>query len=177
MVPGSRRLPPHQSLPFPMISSRHRLPMPAWQMSTWLSGRWLSARIFTCAGLLAVDEIYSAEQLVIDYEIIQYVARVCQGFEFNDQTLAIQAIEEVGLASGSFLYHRSTFDNFKKTTWMPDLFEHTTMRQWQEKGQPSIINQARQIARRKITEHEYQLEAEKRRDLEAIYQRAKKETE
>lgn len=35
----------------------------------------------------------------------------------------------------------------------------------------------RKIARKKITEHEYQLEAEKRRDLEAVYQRAKKETE
>jgi len=142
-----------------------------------LAAALMGARIFTCAGLLAVDEIYSAEQLVIDYEIVQYVARVCQGFEFNDQTLAIRAIEEMGQASGSFLYHRSTFDNFKKTTWMPDLFEHTTMGQWQEKGQPSITDQARKIARKRIANHEYQLEEEKRRDLELIYQRAKKETE
>ena len=31
------------------------------------------ARSFRCAGLLSNDEIYSAEQLVIDYEIIEYI--------------------------------------------------------------------------------------------------------
>jgi trimethylamine:corrinoid methyltransferase-like protein len=142
-----------------------------------LAAALMGARIFTCAGLLAVDEIYSAEQLVIDYEIVQHVRRVCQGFEFGDETLAIQTIQEVGPAPANFLEHPTTLANFRAATWDPDLFVHTTMRQWQARGQPDVVRQARHIAKKRIAEHAYTLDADKRRDLEAIYQRAKREAE
>ena len=142
-----------------------------------LAAALMGARIFTCAGLLAVDEIYSAEQLVIDYEIVQHVRRVCQGFEFSDETLAIQAIQEVGPAPANFLEHPTTLTNFRAATWDPDLFVHTTMRQWQARGEPNVVRQGRHIAKKRIAEHAYTLDADKRRDLEAIYQRAKKEAE
>jgi trimethylamine--corrinoid protein Co-methyltransferase len=142
-----------------------------------LAAALMGARIFTCAGLLAVDEIYSAEQLVIDHEIVQYVQHVCRGFEFSDETLAVQAIEEVGPAPANFLDHPSTLSNFRTATWYPELFVHTTMRQWGDKGQPDIVSEAGQIAKKRIAEHDYLLDADKRRDLEAIYKRASKEVE
>ena len=40
------------------------------------------ARIFTGAELLSIDEVYSAERLVIDYKVVQYVKNVLEGFKF-----------------------------------------------------------------------------------------------
>lgn len=142
-----------------------------------LAAAMMGARIFTCAGLLAVDEIYSAEQLVIDHEIVQHVARVCEGFEFSDETLAVEAIAEVGPAPANFLDHDTTLANFRTATWRPNLFTHTTLRQWQERGSPSVVGQARQIARRLIAQHDYTLDADRRRALDEIYEHARRATE
>jgi trimethylamine--corrinoid protein Co-methyltransferase len=141
-----------------------------------LAAALAGARIFTCAGLLAVDEIFSAEQLVIDHEIVQYAKRVCQGYDLTDETLAVAAIEEVG-PGGHFLEHDTTLANYRRATWEPALFTHASLRQWQEKGSPLVADRAREIARQRIAAHDYELEAEKRRDLEAIYQRAARECE
>jgi trimethylamine--corrinoid protein Co-methyltransferase len=141
-----------------------------------LAAALAGARIFTCAGLLAVDEIFSAEQLVIDNEIVRYVGRVCQGYELSEDTLAADIISEVGPA-GNFLRHRSTRDHHRHVTWDPDLFTHTSLSQWQGSGSPVLVDQAREIARRAIAAHDYELPAETRRDLNAIYDRAARECE
>jgi trimethylamine--corrinoid protein Co-methyltransferase len=141
-----------------------------------LAAALLGARIFTNAGLLAVDDIYSAEQVVIDYEIVQYARRVCQGFEFSEETLAIPAIEEVG-PGGNFLGHDTTLEHYRAATWDPALFTHNSLPQWQSKGGPELAAQARQIARERIAGQDYILAPEKRRDLDAIFQRASRECE
>jgi trimethylamine--corrinoid protein Co-methyltransferase len=141
-----------------------------------LAAALLGARIFTNAGLLAVDDIYSPEQVVIDYEIVQYVRRVCQGFEFSEEALAIAAIEEVGPA-GNFLGHDSTLQHYREATWDPALFTHSSLQQWQGKGGPELAERARQVARQRIASQDYILSPEKRRDLDAIYRRAQRECE
>lgn len=142
-----------------------------------LAAAMMGARIFTAAGLLAVDEIYSAEQLVIDHEIVQHVAHVCQGLEFSDETLAVKTITEVGPAPANFLGHETTLASFRAATWRPELFTHTTMRQWQERGNPSVVGQARHIARRLIAQHDYTLDADRRRALDEIYEHARRANE
>ena len=134
-----------------------------------LAAALMGARIFTNAGLLSVDEIYSAEQLIIDYEIVQYVQRVCEGFEVTDETLAVAAIEEVALGAGNYLLHPTTLANYRKATWDPSLFTHSTMRQWLDKGMPDLIGRARKIAQKRIAEHDYLLDAATRRELDRIY--------
>jgi trimethylamine:corrinoid methyltransferase-like protein len=49
------------------------------------------------------------------------------------------------------------------------------LRQWQDKGGKSIRERAKDIAKRKIKEHEFELPAEIQRELDRIYQKAKKE--
>lgn len=137
-----------------------------------LAAALLGARIFTNAGLLSVDEIYSAEQVVIDYEIVQYVKRVCEGVAVTDETLSVAAIEEVALGAGHFLTHPTTLEHYRRATWDPALFTHSTMRQWLDKGMPDLIGQARKIARKRIAEHDYRLDSAIRRELDRIYARA-----
>jgi trimethylamine--corrinoid protein Co-methyltransferase len=141
-----------------------------------LAAALAGARMFTCAGLLAVDEIFSAEQLVIDNEIVQYARRVCEGYELSDRTLAVDAIEEVG-PGGHFLEHETTLSHYREATWEPGLFIHTSLRQWEERGCQILADRARAIARQRIADHGYELDPEVQRDLEAIYRRAAQDCE
>jgi len=128
---------------------------------------------FTNAGLLSVDDIYSAQQVVIDYEIVQYVKRFLKSFDFSKETLAADVIKEVGgEGKGDFLSHQSTLDNFRDAFWSPELFEHYSLRQWQEKGATSILERAKQIAKRRIYEHHFELEKGVQKELDRIYKKA-----
>jgi trimethylamine--corrinoid protein Co-methyltransferase len=139
-----------------------------------LAAALAGARMFTCAGLLAVDEVFSAEQLVIDDEIVMYVERVCRGYELTEQTLAQDIIAEVG-PGGNFLRHRSTRRYHREVTWDPELFTHTSLRQWQGAGGPRIADRAREQARAVIAAHDYEIPCDQKNALEAIYQRAAEE--
>jgi trimethylamine--corrinoid protein Co-methyltransferase len=136
-----------------------------------LAAALAGARIFTNAGLLSVDEVYSPAQLVIDNEIVQYVRRVVEGFEFSEEAMAVDAIREVG-PGGHFLDHPTTVAHCRDAFWAPELFEHRMLAQWREAGARSLPERAREIARRRIAQHEFELPAEVRRELDAIVARA-----
>jgi len=108
---------------------------------------------------------------------VEHARRVCQGYEFTEETMAVAAIEEVALGAGNFLGHETTLANYREATWNPTLFVHNTLRQWQDKGMPELVGQARQIAVKRIAQGDYVLDAEARRDLDALYERARREAE
>ena len=131
------------------------------------------ARCFTNAGLLSVDEVYSPEQVVIDYEIVQYAKAICRGYEFSDDSLAVAAMEEVGYGK-TFLDHDTTLANYRTAFWEPELFDHRMMQTWQADGGETIRERAREIARRRIAAHDFAMPDDVQRDLDAIYERAKR---
>lgn len=49
------------------------------------------------------------------------------------------------------------------------------LRQWQDKGGKSILERAKDIAKRKIKEHHFELIPEIQRELDRIYRKAKEE--
>ena len=126
---------------------------------------------FCDPGLLSVDEIMSAEQVVIDMEILEYCARFSRGLLYNDETSSVKSIAEVG-AGGSFLTHDTTLAHYREAFWTPALFEHTSLGTWRERGAQDVTQRARAIAQRRIAEHEYEIEENKRRELERIYRHA-----
>ena len=132
------------------------------------------ARGFCDPGLLSVDEVMSAEQVVIDMEIIEYCARFTRGLQYNDETSSIDPVFEVG-AGGSFLTHETTLAHYREAFWESALFEHASLATWRERGGESVRARAREIARRRIAEHDYALEEDKRAELDRIYAAAEAE--
>src|SRR5690606_21571562 len=65
------------------------------------------ARRFTFGGMLGIDKIFSAEQLLLDVEIVRHVMALAEGFTFDPDDLGFDAIREVG-PGGSFITHHST---------------------------------------------------------------------
>jgi trimethylamine:corrinoid methyltransferase-like protein len=130
------------------------------------------ARIFRCAGLLTSAEVYSAEMLVIVCEIIEYIKNLLKEDEFSEERLMVDEIMAVEPGK-SFIGRKSTLENFKKEYWEPELFIHSNLGQWREMGSKSIKQMANEIAKKRIQEHSYRIDEDKRREMEKILERAK----
>ncbi len=142
----------------------------AHTMAAVLAGAYM----FSNAGLLCVDEIYSVQQLLIDWEIVQYCSRVLRGYEFDDKLEVLKEIEALG-HSGTYLDHDSTLNNFRRDLWDPDLFVHPTLIQWQERGSKSPATIAWEIAQEKIKNHIYRADKDVCKELDRIYARAERD--
>jgi len=146
----------------------------AEMMAHTLTAAFAGARIFTGAGFLAVDEVFAAEKLVIDYEVVQYVKNVVEGFRFSNEQIATGIIKEVGIG-GEFLSHETTLRDYREINWMPEVFEHIMLRKWKDIGEPDLRDKCRKIAKERIRAHEYSLPDHVRRELNRIYRRAEKD--
>jgi trimethylamine--corrinoid protein Co-methyltransferase len=132
------------------------------------------AYVFSNAGLLCVDETYSVQQLLIDWEIVQFCSRVMRGYDFDENLSSLPEIEQIG-HSGNHLESTRTLENFRRCLWDPEIFIHPTLVQWQQRGSREPAQIAWEIARKKIQDHTYRADKEVRRELDKIYARAQKD--
>ena len=132
-------------------------------------------RAFRTGGVLSCAEVYSAEMLVICHEMMEYLKTVLKKEEFSEERLMIDEIKEVGPGQ-SFIGRKSTFQHFKTEYWEPQLFSHSNLGQWKEMGAKSLWQQANEIARKKIKEHEYHIDENVAKELNRIYAVAKEDT-
>ena len=137
-----------------------------------LNAALAGARVFRCGGLLTSAEVYSAEMLVIVHEIIEYIKNILKPEEFSEERLMVGEIEAVGPGE-SFIGRKSTFENFREEYWEPELFIHSNLGQWKEMGSKSIRKYANEIAKRKIKEHTYMIDNDKKNAIDEIYEHAK----
>lgn len=93
-------------------------------------------------GIFSIDEIYDPALMVIENEFLDGLKRVARGFEVNEQTLAYDAIREVGIG-GQFLGHPHTHEHFRNELWLPDLFNGANYEAWLSAGGRSILARAR----------------------------------
>ena len=162
--PGSRSL--------RTMAKRPGIQAAAEKSASAVIGALAGSRSFSSGGVMALDELFSPEQLVIDCEIIAYVKRFIEGYEFSRLRLGIQDIREMSLC-GNFLEHDSTLKHYRDTYWMPQLFEHTMLRQWFEIGEPDLRRHAQAIVHEMIQKYDYRLDEAKQRQLNKIYEHAK----
>jgi trimethylamine---corrinoid protein Co-methyltransferase len=73
-------------------------------------------------GLLVGGKRFSPVQAVLELEVAQCIRRLYAEVEVDEESLAIDVIEEVGVG-GSFLAHEHTCRNFRKNLWNPELFD------------------------------------------------------
>ena len=132
----------------------------------------LGARVFRTGGCISSCEITSAEQLVIDYEIVEYIKNLLKVEEFNEERLMISEIESIGPGQ-SFLDKESTVKNFRKEYWDPQLFTHSNLGQWINSGSKPLSHYANELAKRKISEYSYQVDKNIKKELDKIYEHAK----
>jgi len=87
---------------------------------------------------------HSLAQVVISNEICSWIDRILKGITVNKDTLAVDAIREIGPA-GSFLMHPHTFKYFRTEIWEPKVAKRLTPADWEQKGMKGVLDYAQEI--------------------------------
>lgn len=125
-----------------------RLPFMATALATRASGPdWLASAENTYAalvcstagaagiagaGLLDGGACVSLHELVMDAEIFSYCASTAAGVPVDEETIALETIEHVGIA-GNALGERHTRRHMRDV-WRPHLFDRTPYEAWEREG-------------------------------------------
>jgi len=131
-------------------------------------------RMFSGAGSLSLDEVFSPVQLVLDCEILRSLKRSVEIAEtsFTEDQLLLETILEN--ASGCFLTELSTMEHFRDWQWDSAIFPSRMLQQWQAAGSPDCVSAARDRARQLLAEHSYVLDKDKVDALNTILAHARK---
>ena len=103
-------------------------------------------------GYLAGGSVGSMEMAVICNEILGNVLRIVRGIEVNDETLAVDIIEEVG-PGGNFLSHKHTLKHIRDEIHLAKLFDRTAETAWTKAGSKAVHEVAREKAEEILKEH------------------------
>jgi len=131
------------------------------------------ARSFTFGGMLGIDKIFSAEQLIVDVEIVDYLKHLVQGEGSDGPEAAFAALSEVG-PGGDFLTHPDTLAGYRDL-WVSDLFENLAPEQIEQRGEADLRERIRDRVRSLLDAPHYEGDPAVVRELDRIYKAAERE--
>ncbi len=160
-----------------VLRTQAKVPGPqaaAEKMAGIVSGALLGSRHYDGAGALSLDEVFSAEQLLFDCELLDYGRRLAAGADVSLDPAS--CLEEIGDGLGrGFLASDATLDQYRRLYWLPRFLERRSLPAWLEAGSSDLRRRIHQLARERIAGHDYQLEPTLARELERIYARAERD--
>ncbi len=113
----------------------------------------------------------SLAQLVICDEIVGWIKGAIADVEINDETLALDLIDQVG-PDGQFLESEHTLRHYRER-WYPRLFERENYERWQSRGGKSILQRAAERVEEILATHKPPLlPAEVAAEVHAVVDRA-----
>lgn len=123
-------------------------------MSAVLTALAGSNFIHHAAGMLENMSSVAAEQFVIDNDVLGMAMRVVRSIEVNDDTLALDVIDQVG-PGGHYLMTDHTLQYMRSEFYYPSaVVDRQGRDQWEQAGGLDARQRARQIARRILAEHQ-----------------------
>jgi len=168
---ASNRLADFYHVPLSMGSFATGAKEPNWQaglensLSTFMASLSMSDMLLG-VGLLAGSTVWSFAQMIMDCEIFGIVVKMMEGIAVNEETLAFEAIQEVG-PGGTFLTHGHTKRHLREL-WMNSFLDRRPISLWEQKkdGAPDwALEKARKILE---THQPEVLSPELERDLRGV---------
>jgi len=92
-------------------------------------------------------------QAILDNDIAGMVGRFLQGADVNDETLAVDLIEEVGPIPGHYLGKAHTREWWKKEYFIPEAADKLTLPEWVKGGKKDCMDYAREKAEEIVATH------------------------
>ncbi len=145
----------------------------AEKSSLMTAGALLGARTFGSVGLLSLDEIFSAEQLIYDLEIRDHVQRLIQGIDGDcDPQRCLNDVIQ-GIEQKSFVALDTTLESYKDIYWHPKLFNRQFFPAWEGEGAKSNRQKAKAMIKELMSKYEYELDPKLQSEIDKILARAK----
>ncbi len=138
---------------------------------TLLASVQAGAQLIHDVGYMDNGTTGSLEQLVICHEMIGWVKQYMKDVEVNDETLALDLIDEVGKADGDFLQTEHTARHYRED-YYPELLDRQNYGGWQAQGAATLRDRARNRVEDILEEHRpASLPADMSRSLRAIVEK------
>ncbi len=137
-------------------------------------GASLGTRHFSCAGTLSLDEIFSAEQLLVDVEIRDWVQKSIAGVWLGEEAVADWPGEIAAGIQAGFMGLDSTLDHYRTHTWYPKRFTRGAIGPWLKAGQPQLSARLRAEVKRRIAGYNFEPAPGVRAEIERIYRAAER---
>ena len=110
--------------------------------------------IHHAAGMLEDMSTIAYEQFVIDNELLGMAMHAVRGIEVNDDTLALDVINQVG-PGGHYLMEEHTMRYMRTELYYPSaVFDRQGREMWEETGGTDAWTRAKEIARHILAEHQ-----------------------
>lgn len=114
-------------------------------------------------------------QAILDDDLAGMVGRFMEGVEVNDETLAVDLIEEVGPIPGHFLNKGHTRKWWKLEQFVPKSADRLTYPEWMKAGKKSSLNYARERMKEILATHKAtSLTPGQEEEIERILEEARK---
>ncbi|KPJ80022.1 MAG: hypothetical protein AMS17_21015 [Spirochaetes bacterium DG_61] len=140
-------------------------------MASALSG----ANIIVLHGGVTAELAYNPILSIINDDVANIIGRTIEGFEVNDETMAVELIEEVGPVPGTFLNKTHTRVNWKKEYFVPEVADRLSYQEWLQQGRKSAIDLARERMKEILESHHPDpITPAQDRDIEKILEDARK---
>lgn len=126
-------------------------------------------RSFGSLATLAVADVGSIVQLMLDVEMMRHFERLLQGIEVTPETIAEEVICEVAPRGAYFLNHEHTAEHFRRELFLPELIDSNVPMAWIDDPR-TMVDNARARALRLIAtaENRCPLTDEERAQVRAI---------
>jgi len=103
-------------------------------------------------GMLESGITFDYGQLVLDCEFARMIKFTVQGIPVNDETLAVDAIKEIG-PGRDFLMHPTTFKGMREQS-KPEIIDRRMRGTWEAQGATTAYERALQKARWILANHQ-----------------------
>ena len=124
-------------------------------------------------GMLELGVTFDYAQLMIDSDIAEMILFSLGGIPVNDETLAVEAIKEVGPFK-DFLTHKSTFQYRKSQSFAP-LTDRRMRHNWVNSGSKDMTQRALEKARHILATHKpLPIPEEARQEIRAFINKEEK---
>jgi trimethylamine--corrinoid protein Co-methyltransferase len=119
---------------------------------------------------------WSPVQAVIDDDIGGMIGRALEGVRVDNDTLAIDLINEVGPIPGHFLNTAHTREWWSKEQFIPKVEDRLTPAEWENMGRKGIIDHAKQRMEEILSSHKVDLPLtdNQEKEIERILEEARK---
>lgn len=140
----------------------------------WLLSVLGGMELTSSAGAVTDNTLYAHEQMLIDNEMCDMLARALRGIRVEDETLATDVIIRVGPIPGNFLKEKHTTQWYRREFLFPALSEKRSIDAWAKDGSKDIVSKAREKARQILGTHRPAVPAELAQELDGLLESIKK---
>jgi trimethylamine--corrinoid protein Co-methyltransferase len=139
-------------------------------MASALSG----ANVIVFHGGVTAELAYNPILSIINDDVAGIIGKTIEGFAVDDETMAVDLIEQVGCVPGTFLNKTHTRANWKKEYFVPKVADRLSYPEWLNQGKKSVIHRAKDRMEEILASHRpLEITPEQDRDIDRILEDAR----